>query len=201
MITIFFIALTMVFSIVAFSNPDLFNRFKFNAYLIVRNREWYRFLSYGLVHADWGHLLINMWVLYSFGRIVESFYELYHGIYGRLFFIALYFVALAVSSIYDFIKQKENPYYNAIGASGAVSAVVFASIIFYPAGKIYLFFIPIGIPAPVFGVLYLVYSAYMAKNAKDNIGHSAHFYGAVFGLLYVIITVPGILPYFIDNVF
>ncbi len=201
MITILFIVISVIFSISAFSNPDIFNRLKFNAYRIYHDKEWYRFLSYGLIHADWGHLLINMWVLYSFGRIVEAFYENFYGISGRLFYIALYLSAIIVSTIYDYIKQKDNPYYNAIGASGAVSAVVFASIIFYPMGKIYLFFIPIGIPAPVFGILYLIYSAYMAKNANDNIGHSAHFFGAVFGLLYVIITVPHALSNFVENIF
>lgn len=181
------IAITVVVSLIAFNRADLFDKLKFNAYLIHKKREWYRFLSYGLVHADLMHLLINMFVLYSFGLIVEAYFKHYFGPRALVYYLLLYVGGIAFSTLYDFGKHKNDQYYNAIGASGAVSAVVFSSIILYPAGKIFLFFIPIGIPAPVFGILYLGFSAYMAKKAKDNIGHNAHFYGALFGIIFTIL--------------
>ena len=105
-----------------------------------------------------------------------------------------------LSVLPSFGKHKDDPAYNAVGASGAVSAVVFASILFVPLGKIYLFFVPIGIPAFIFGGLYLIYSAYMAKRAKDNIGHDAHFWGALFGIVFTIALKPKIFLYFIDQI-
>lgn len=198
MITFLIIAISIGFSFFAFSNQELFNKLKFNAVYIQREQEWYRFVSYGLIHADWMHLLVNMWVLYSFGGIVESVFGSVVGIgYGKLLFVGLYLGGLVLSTVFDFIKNKENVYYNAVGASGAVSSIVFASILLSPQGKIYLMLIPIGIPAPIFGLLYLAYSAYMAKKSNDNIGHSAHFWGSVYGLVYVVVFIPNVISNFI----
>ena len=194
------IAITVVVSILAFNRQDLFDKLKFNAYLILSKKEWYRFLSYGLVHADYVHLFINMFVLYSFGEIVEVFFQHYFGPRALVFYLLLYIGGLAFSTLYDFGIHKKNVWYNAVGASGAVSAVVFSSIILYPSGKIFLFFIPIGIPAPLFGLLYLAYSFYMAKKAKDNIGHNAHFFGAIFGILFTVLLNTEILKNFIAEI-
>ncbi len=198
MITYLIIALSVGFSFYSFSNRELFDRLKFNAVYIQRDKEWYRFVSYGLIHADWMHLLVNMWVLFSFGGIVEDVFGMHSTGSGKLLFLGLYLGGLVLSTVFDFLKNKENIYYNAVGASGAVSSVVFASILLYPQGKIYLMLIPIGIPAPIFGLIYLAYSAYMAKNSNDNIGHSAHFWGSVYGLLYVVIFIPNVLQYFMN---
>ncbi len=103
------------------------------------------------------------------------------------------------SVLFDYGKHKHDPAYNAVGASGAVSAVVFASIILYPGGGIYLFFIPVEIPSPVFGILYLIYSAYMARRGRDNIGHHAHFWGAIYGVVFTIALKPVLFLYFIDE--
>ncbi len=194
------IAITVAVSVAAFSNRDITARLQFNAYLVQNRRQWYRFLSYGLVHADWVHLFINMFVFYSFGRIVIQYYDYFFGLQGWLYFALLYIGGLAFSVVADYGKHKENFYYNAVGASGAVSAVVFASIIFQPMGKIYLFFIPIGIPAFIFGILYLVFSAYMAKRSQDNIGHDAHFWGAVFGFVFTILLDFDLLPRFFNQI-
>jgi membrane associated rhomboid family serine protease len=196
--TYILIAITVIVSLWAFSRRDLFDRLKFNAYRIKQQGQWYRFLSYGLVHADTVHLLVNMFVLYSFGTIVETFFDHYFENRGMLLFLLLYIGGLGFSTLYDFGKHKNDIYYNAVGASGAVSAVVFSSIVLYPAGKIYLFFIPIGIPAPLFGLLYLIYSYYMARKGQDNIGHNAHFWGAVFGLVFTIALKPDILVTFLE---
>ena len=199
-INLLIIAITVGVSIAAFSNREIMAKMQFNAYLINHRKEWHRFLSYGLVHADWVHLFINMFVLYSFGRIVITYFNHFFGMQGWLYYILLYLGGLGFSVLFDFGKHKENFYYTAVGASGAVSAVVFSSIIFQPMGKIYLFLIPIGIPAFIFGFLYLIFSAYMSKRSSDNIGHDAHFWGAVFGFAFTILLDFNLFSRFIDQI-
>jgi len=200
-ITYAVIALISVVSFLAFNNRELFAKLKFNPYLIHEKKEYHRFVSHGLVHADLAHLLINMFVLYSFGSIVEYIFREIFNSRGNLLYLLLFIGALAFSSLFDYGKHKKDIYYNAVGASGAVAAVVFSSILLFPAGEIYLFFIPIGIPAPIFGLLYLVYSAYMAKKGTDNIGHNAHFWGAIFGVAFTIAIKPSVFLSFLDQVF
>lgn len=199
--TYIFIGITVLISFFAFNRRDIFDRLKFNAYFILHRKEWYRFFSYGLIHANWMHLLVNMFVLYSFGQIVEQFFNYYFELKGYIYFALLYIGGIGFSSLFDYGKYKNDIYYNAIGASGAVSAIVFSSIILYPIGKIYLFFIPIGIPAPIFGLLYLAYSVYMEKRGTDNIGHSAHFWGAIYGLAFTIAIKPKLLIIFYQMLF
>ncbi len=199
--TYILIILTVVVSIAALTRPDIFDRLKFNAYLIHHRKEWYRFISYGFIHADWVHLFINMFVLYSFGRIVEELFLYYFDLKGYVYFTLLYAGGIGFSTLFDFGKYKNDIYYNAVGASGAVSAIVFASIILYPAGKIFLFMIPVGIPAPLFGLLYLAYSAYMARKGTSNIGHSAHFWGAIFGVFFTIAIKPEFFTLFWNQLF
>jgi membrane associated rhomboid family serine protease len=193
------IIITTLVSIFAFNNPQLLNRMQFNAYYIKHNRQGWRFFTYALVHAGWAHLAINMFVLWSFGNIVYELYGYYFGLKGILFFILLYVGGVMFSVLFDFGRHKENIMYNAVGASGAVSAVVFASIILYPVGGVYLFFIPIEIPSPVFGILYLIYSAYMARRGRDNIGHDAHFWGAIYGVIFTLALKPVLFVYFLEE--
>ena len=194
--TILLIAVTALISILAFNNQVLFDRLKFSPYAIHHRKEVYRFASYALVHAGWLHLLINMWVLYSFGSIVERTFKLHFGAGGMFYYFMLYVAGVLFSVLFDYGKFKNNVYYNAVGASGAVSAVVFSSILIYPAGSIYLFPIPFPIPSWLFGILYLVYSAYMQRKGTDNVGHSAHFWGAVFGMLFTVALLPDVLHNF-----
>ena len=194
------IAITCLVSIMAFSNPDLMNRLQFNAYAIKHNKQPWRFFTYGLVHAGWAHLAINMFVLWSFGRIVFDIYGYLFGSLGILYFLLLYIGGIMFSVLFDYGRHKNDAWYNAVGASGAVSAVVFASIILYPAGGVYLFFIPIEIPSPIFGILYLIYSASMARKGRDNIGHDAHFWGAIYGVVLTIAIKPVLFLRFIDEV-
>jgi len=200
-LNIVLIGITVIISILSFSNIELFNKLKFNAYLIKERKEGWRFLSYALVHSGWMHLLINMWVLYSFGDIVEQMLKVYFGLKGELYFFLLYIGGVLFSTLFDFGKHKNDPYYNAVGASGAVSAVVFASILLYPEGSIFIFPIPFALPSWVFGILYLIYSAYMGQKGTDNIGHNAHFWGAIFGLVFIIILIPSSIQNFISTVF
>ena len=199
--TLLLITITVLISLVALSRADVFDKLKFNAYFIHHNKEWYRFLSYGLIHADWMHLFINMFVLYSFGSIVEELFRYNFDMKAYLYFLLLYIGGIGFSTLFDYGKYKNDIYYNAVGASGAVSAIVFSSIILYPAGKIFLFMIPIGIPAPLFGLIYLVYSAYMARRGTGNIGHSAHFWGAIFGVIFTIAIKPEFFTLFLEQLF
>jgi membrane associated rhomboid family serine protease len=175
----------------------LFNRLKFNPWLIREKKQSWRFLTHAFVHAGWTHLLINMFVLYSFGRMVETGYVQIFGLgKGLLNYGLLYFGGILFATLLDYGRQKANPYYDAVGASGAVAAVVFASIILSPKSTLFIFPLPIPIPAFIFGILYLVYSAYMGKRGGDNIGHNAHFLGAVYGILLTIILEPGLIGHF-----
>lgn len=197
-ITLLLIAATAVVSIMAFSNRELFRRLLFNAYDIHHFRNGYRFVSYALVHADWIHLLVNMMVLFSFGQAVEQDYKFIWGSKGMLYYLLLYIGGTALSTLPAFGRHKDDYSYNAVGASGAVSAVVFASIVFDPLNRIYLFFIPIGIPAVIFGIVYLAYSWYMAKKQVDNVGHDVHFWGALFGFAFTIALKPSLVQYFLS---
>jgi len=195
-ITIIIIGVSVIASILAFQNRELFLKLSFNPYLIKHHKEWWRFISHAIVHADWMHLLINMYVLYSFGKIVEATYFNFFGIRGFFYFILLYMGGVLFSTVFDYGKNRDNAYYNAVGASGAVSAVVFASILIHPGGSIFIFPIPFPIPSWAFGFLYLIYSAYMGKRGGDNIGHNAHLWGAIFGIVFTIATIPGIITNF-----
>jgi membrane associated rhomboid family serine protease len=186
-ISIVILILTCIVSFVAFSNPDIMLKLRFNAYQIKNQNQGYRFFSYGLVHADTLHLFVNMYVLYSFGQWVEFFFDQYFQEKASLYFILLYVGALFASVIPSFEKHKNHAYYNAVGASGAISAIVFSSILFDPLAPMGLLFIPIHFPAIVFGIAYLIYSYYMAQKANDNIGHDAHFFGALFGVMFTIV--------------
>lgn len=196
---VFLLIIPTVFtSIKAFNNSEIFHKLLFNATRIKYHKEWYRFFSSGLVHADWMHLGFNMYVLWMFGDIVMDFFDYYYGIMANLAFLGLYIPALAISSLGSYFKHKENPNYNAVGASGAVSAVVFASIILYPEGQMGLLFIPFMIPSWLFGLLYLAFTAYMDKKQMDNIGHNAHLWGSIYGIAYVLLLKPSSIFHFIQ---
>ncbi len=199
-VTLIIIIATILVSVWAFSNHDIYRRLAFNAYDIKHFRNGHRFISYALIHADWIHLLINMLVLYSFGRAVEAYYSMFWGTKGTFYYLLLYAGGTVMSTTPAYAKHKDDYTYTAVGASGAVSAIVFASIIFDPLNKIYFFIIPFGIPAVIFGVLYLAYSWYMAKRNIDNIGHDVHFWGAVFGFFFTIALKPALALYFLNTV-
>ncbi|OYT14831.1 MAG: rhomboid family intramembrane serine protease [Bacteroidetes bacterium 4572_77] len=195
------IVITILVSISAWNQADLFAKLRFNPTLIKERKEYWRAFSYGLIHADWIHLGINMFVLYSFGSVVIQYFSLVFPGSGIAFYLLLYVGGLAVSVVPAYIKHKNNPYYNAVGASGAVSAVLFSSIVFDPMNEIYLFPIPFGVPAVVFGILYIAYSAYMNKKANDNVGHDAHLWGGVYGFLLTMALKPSLIGHFFNQIF
>ena len=195
------VIMTGIISYQAFNNPAMKQKLLFYPYSTHKNGEWYRFLTSGFVHADWTHLLVNLFVLYQFGKIVEYYFEnlIFGQGLGKIVFILFYLSAIVVSSIPTYFQHQENAYYRALGASGATSAVVFVFILFHP----WEWFIFPPLPAILFGIGYLWYSSYMDKQGRDNIGHNAHLWGAVYGLVFVIsialLYKPELLNLFIDQ--
>lgn len=198
--TIIILIVTGMLSLYAFYNKTAEGLMRFNAYMVFQHKEWWRFFSYGLVHADFLHLAVNLYVLYSFGGFVEYKYEAWFGDKGMFYFFIMYVGGLIISVVPDYYKHRHDIYYNAVGASGAVSAIVFAFMVFEPMAPMGLLFIPVRIPAIIFGLLYLGYSYYMAKRGGDNIGHNAHFWGAVFGFVFTIAMKPMLLVHFIYQI-
>lgn len=202
MITILIVAITSIVSFFSFSNRALSSKLDFNPSRIKNQHEYYRFFSHAFVHADWMHLIINMLVFYSFGTYIERrFYAMQEAeiiTSGALSFLILYFAGATIASVKSYVKNRHNPYYIAVGASGAVSAILFTSIFFSPMEKIYFYGI-LPVPGIIFGVLYLAYSSYMSKNNKDNINHDAHFWGAMFGFIYPIIINPSFIYEFLNQ--
>ena len=196
MLTVIIIAITCIVSILCFNGTLNGNKLIFNAYQVWHRKEWYRMLTSGMIHSGWGHLFFNMLTLYFFGRVVEQYFSAaFGGVLGTVLYVVLYVSALAISSLGDLVKYRDNWNYNALGASGAVSAVLFASILFAPKMGIYIYLIPIPVPGYIFAPLYLLYCWYMAKRNMDNIGHTAHFWGAVYGILFQIICKPDVLSF------
>jgi membrane associated rhomboid family serine protease len=196
--TIIIIFITVIVSVAAFFNQPLRDKFIFNPYIIRHNNEWFRFLTSGFLHADWIHLAVNMFVLFSFGTAVENYYAYFFGHAWKYYYLLMYLASIVAANVSTFYKYQDSPHYNALGASGAVSAVLFASILFQPLTKIYIYGL-IGIPGIVGGVLYLVYSHYASRRGHDNINHEAHFYGAVFGILYTIVLKPSVVKFFLSQ--
>ncbi|MBI9033686.1 MAG: rhomboid family intramembrane serine protease [Bacteroidales bacterium] len=199
LIIVLILGITVLVSFLSFSNRELFYKLSFNPYSIQERKQWYRYFSYAFIHADWFHLAINMYVLYVFADQVLDSFLFFFGPKGYLFFLLLYIGGIVFSVVKDYGQYKNEPMYNAVGASGAVSAIVFASIIILPSQKLFIFPLPIPLPAYIMGVLYLVYSAYMAKRGKDNIGHNAHFWGAVFGVVFTLVLRPSYFSEFIQS--
>jgi membrane associated rhomboid family serine protease len=205
-LTLFLIIVTSLVSILAFRNHEMFNKLKFNAYMVWHKKEWVRMFSHALVHGGWMHLIINMYVLWIFGRTVEGAFN-DSGIFpqtyslGKFFYVLMYVLAVPVSSVPALLKHKNNHYYNSVGASGAVSAIVFTMILLAPDMRLGILFIPISVPAYIFGVLYLAYSYFMSRRDTDNIAHDAHFVGSVFGFVFPIMLNTHLFQSFINQIF
>lgn len=200
-VTVVIVALTALISIRGFSKPELIERLKHSPYRETRNGEWYRLITSGFVHGGWLHLLINMFVLYVFGITVETiFIDLFgNPAAGRSIYAAMYLLTIVVGDLPTLLRQRHNPGYGSIGASGAVSGVMFIFILFFPWKTLYLYGI-IPIPAILAGIGILWYSSWASKHQQDNIDHLAHFAGALFGVLFVIALKPWVASYFLQEV-
>jgi membrane associated rhomboid family serine protease len=198
-LTLPIILVTSVISILTFNRSELMARYQFNAYMIKHRNQWYRFITHAFLHADWMHLIVNMLVLYSFGQFVEMNLAFRFGDISPIIYLALYFGAVIVSSISTFQKHKDDHWYNAVGASGAVSAVMFSSVVFGPFMKIYLYGI-LPLPAILWSALYVAYSMYMGNRQSDNINHDAHLWGGFYGMLFTLILSPSTAQDFIQHI-
>lgn len=195
-ITYIFIGITVLVSWYGFNQTNVIRQFIMNPYLINTRDQYYRFISSGFIHRDFIHLLWNMISLYFFGSIVEQAFKIIFGdVKGSLYFIVLYLLGIIVSDIPTYFKHKNNPGYNALGASGGVASVIFVSIILLPLNKICLYF-ALCVPGFILGIGYLIYSYYHGRKSTDNINHDAHLYGALFGLVFCIIMYPPSLKNF-----
>ena len=176
MLTLIIVIATTAISLYAlYQDESLMDRFILTPYYTARNKEYYRLITSGFIHADLFHLFFNMYALYAFGRILEMF--------GIITFLLIYFGSIFAGSYISFINNRGNLHYSTLGASGGVSGVLFATILYYPSMSVGLLFIPIPIPGPVFALLYLAYSHYASKNAQDNVNHDAHIWGAITGFV------------------
>lgn len=209
-VTLVIILITVGISLISFRNESFERKWILNPYIMHRRREYWRFLTSAFIHANTIHLLFNMFVLWQFGTAIEKHFDvdyMNNKPKEALLFIGMYIPAAIVSSFYSFEKNKNNIHYNALGASGAVSAVVFAYIGLVPT-QIFLVLGLIPVPAFLYGILFLVISWVMARRGTDNIGHDTHFFGALFGIMYIFIIQPHKLNeffiainYYVQNLF
>ncbi|WOE31442.1 MULTISPECIES: rhomboid family intramembrane serine protease [unclassified Acinetobacter] len=191
--TVMIIIITVIVSFLAFSNQNIMNRLIFWP-PAMRKGQYDRFITHGFIHADGMHLLFNMFTLFFFGRIIESFYRQY---FYDLGFVLFYLGGLIFAILPSYIKHKNDTHWASLGASGAVSAVLFAYILFEPWQLIFVFFIPV--PAIIFAVIYVAYSIWSGKRGNSNINHSAHLWGAAYGIIMTIIIEPRLIAHFFSK--
>jgi len=208
MITYTFLAIILIFSVYCFNDRNAMNKYLFHPYSIHHNKEHYRFLTHAFIHGDFMHLAFNCLALYSFGiTLEEGFFgnpDIFENVkLGKLYYILLFTGGIYAASFTEYFRNKNNPDYSSLGASGAISSIMFCYIMISPASQISLFFFPM--PGWVAGLLLLGVSYYLIRRKKtsdynDNISHESHFWGAMFGIVFIIILKPGILKHFIAQV-
>jgi membrane associated rhomboid family serine protease len=198
-LTIIIIAITCIVSYLALNNASLFHSLKHNPYLEHRDKQYYRMLSCGFVHGSLTHLLVNMYVLYEFGGIVEKLFTDHYGNMGKLVFLLTYLAIIVLANIPSYYSKADQPHYSSVGASGGTSGVIMMFILTYPWSMLLLFF-AIPIPAIILGVAYLGYSHWANLNSKDNIDHGAHLWGAIAGIALCLTLLPESLPTFLERI-
>lgn len=198
-ITLLLVIITSGISYYAFNNYGFMDKLILNPYRVEKKSEYYRFLTSGFVHADFGHLIFNMLSLWLVGEQIERLFQALFGPKGTFYFLALYLVGIIVSDIPTYLKNRKNSNYNSLGASGGVSAVLFAAILFAPTMDVYFYFI-IKLKAFIFGILFLAYSFYEARKGTSYVNHSAHMFGAIFGMLFMAVVYPAAVPGFFAQI-
>lgn len=188
-LTVIIILVTILVSVLAFQREDIKYKLIFNPYRAEKDNEWYRFLTSGFIHADWIHLLVNMFVLYMFGRQVEAWFDLEFGRLHSINFLLLYLLTIILANVRTYFKYRTTALYNSLGASGGVSGILFAAIVFDPFQRLLIYGV-IPIQGWLAALLYIIYSTMMSKRGSDQINHDAHLWGAVVGALYVIVQKP-----------
>jgi membrane associated rhomboid family serine protease len=198
-ITYVIIGITTLISLYAFKSPALLSGAMMNPYATHQKQQYYRFVSSGFIHKDHTHLLWNMFSFYFFGTAIEREFQHLFGSMGAVYFVALYILAIIVSDIPTYLKHRDNPDYNSLGASGGVSAVIFAFIIFEPLANICIY-IAFCMPGFILGALYIIFSWYQGRKSNDNINHDAHLYGALFGFIFCVIVAPSSIGNFFEQI-
>ena len=198
-ITVIIIIITVGVSFYAWRQPQILNGFLMNPYMITKRGQYYRLITSGFVHGNHMHLLFNMFSFYFFGSAVEMLFAYIFGSTGNVYFILLYGLAIIVSDLPTLFKHQSNPGYNSLGASGGVSAVIFAFILFLPLEDI-CFYGVLCFPGFILGAVYVIYSYYQSKRSRDRINHDAHLYGALFGLVFCVVLYPASLGLFIEQI-
>lgn len=199
-ITLIIVVLTVIVSIMAINDNDLKYKLTFSPYSVKHHNRWWLVFTHGLIHADYTHLSMNMFTLYFLGQGLEGKMIDLFGIKGQFYYVLLYLGGLVFATIPSFYKHSDNPGYLSLGASGAVSSVVFGFILLLPLTPLMMMFIPIPIPGYIFGIGFLVFESYANRKARTNIAHDAHLAGAVFGALFLIVIDPSILVDFFHKV-
>lgn len=190
--TVIFI-ITVILSIYTFSKPGLFRKLMLHPYDVSRGKNIYQVLTSGFIHKDWSHLLFNMLSYYFFAFNLER-------IIGHWQFGLLYLGSLILCDIPSIQKHKNHSWYASLGASGAVCAVVFSSILFFPFSSLIIFPIPLPIPAILYGIIFLAYTSYAGKKSSDGINHDAHFFGAIAGIMITILLYPQVISHFLGEI-
>ena len=190
-ITFSLIAINVIISLIGISNTVFLEKAMMWPYRIKREKQYYRFITSGFIHADWVHLFFNMFSFFYFGGAIENYFAEY-GLGGNVSYILLYFAGMVIADLPSYVKNQDNYDYRALGASGAVSAVIFACILFNPWGTILIYFIPM--PFIVFGFVYLGYCIYMSKRNIGHVNHDAHLWGSLFGLIFTAILIAVLQP-------
>jgi membrane associated rhomboid family serine protease len=193
-LTLILIGITVLVSWQAFEKPRLIDRLILWPPAIDRHRQYDRLVTHGFVHADWSHLLFNMITLYFFGSLVERWLV---PMIGHIGFVLFYVSAIVVAILPTYVRHRHDPHYRSLGASGAVSAVLFTYILLQPWSLILVFFLPV--PAIVYAVLYVGYSIWMDRRGGDNVNHSAHLWGAAYGVMFALAVEPQVLGSFVDR--
>ncbi len=186
-VTFIIIAINIIVSLIGFASPGFLSKTIMSPYLVKRKGQYYRMITSGFLHADFMHLFFNMFTLFFFGSAIEYYFSRY-GLGGTAAYLALYFLALIASDIPSYLKHQNDHNYHSLGASGAVSAVVFASIVFGPWNEIRLYGL-VSISFMIYAILFIWYCIYMGKKSNDNINHDAHLWGSVFGLAFTLILI------------
>ena len=198
-ITIILIIITSVTSYLAWQKPELQEKLLFHPYSVKHRNEYFRFITGGFVHSGWLHLFFNMFTLYFFGHSLEILFNSMFGESSFAYLVLLFLIGVIVSDIPTYLKYKDAPHYRSLGASGGVASVVFCSIMFFPTSPLCLYGL-ICIPGFILGPLFLIYSYYQGKRMADNINHDAHFYGALFGVVFSLFVKPSVLGSFVSQV-